>query len=54
MLYNFESRSDDVWVATFPRSGTTLTQEMVWLIENDFDFVTAQKKTLGERFPFYE
>ncbi|XP_031627373.1 sulfotransferase 1 family member D1-like [Contarinia nasturtii] len=53
-LYNLQSRPDDIWVASFPRSGTTLMQELVWLIANDFDYTTAQNKSLDERFPFYE
>lgn len=53
-MYNFEARPDDVFVCTYPRSGTTWTQEMVWLICNDLDYETAQKKTLNERFPFFE
>ena len=53
-IYNFQARSDDVWVVTFPRSGTTWTQEMVWLICNDLDYKTAKTITLNERFPFFE
>lgn len=53
-LYNFEARPDDVWIATFPRSGTTMTQELVWLIANDFDYHRAQLITLAKRFPFFE
>lgn len=52
--YNFPSRPDDVWVATFPRSGTTWTQELVWMIANNLDYEGAQKTTLTERFPFFE
>ncbi|XP_037932007.1 luciferin sulfotransferase-like [Teleopsis dalmanni] len=52
--YNFEARSDDVWIATFPRSGTTWTQEMIWLIANNLDFDAAKSQLLTERFPFFE
>ncbi|XP_029674105.1 sulfotransferase 1C4-like [Formica exsecta] len=53
-FYNFKTRPDDTWVASYPRSGTTLTQELVWLLSNNLDFVTAGKKLLAERFPFLE
>ncbi|GLH03813.1 Sulfotransferase [Gryllus bimaculatus] len=53
-FYNFEVRSDDTWVVTFPRSGTTWTQEMVWLLANNLDYFTASKIPLVDRFPFLE
>lgn len=52
--YNFEIRPDDVWVVTYPRSGTTWTQEMVWLLANNLDFETAAQIPLTARFPFLE
>lgn len=52
--YNFCCRPDDIWVATFPRSGTTWTQELVWMIANDMDYAGSQKTSLIERFPFFE
>lgn len=52
--YNFASRPDDIWVATFPRSGTTWTQELVWMIANDLDYEGSQSRPLTERFPFFE
>ncbi|KAL6426790.1 hypothetical protein ACFW04_009252 [Cataglyphis niger] len=52
--YNFETRSDDTWIITYPRSGTTLTQELVWLVANDLNFDVAHRRTLMERFPFLE
>ncbi|XP_046447169.1 sulfotransferase 1 family member D1-like [Daphnia pulex] len=52
-LYNFHVRPDDIWVLSFPKSGTTWTQELVWLIANDCDFEGAKKK-LNDRSPFIE
>ncbi|KAK9503869.1 hypothetical protein O3M35_010337 [Rhynocoris fuscipes] len=52
--YNFEPRKDDVWVMTYPRSGTTWMQELLWLVNNDLDYETAAKIPLIERFPFFE
>lgn len=53
-IYNMEVRPDDVWVITFPRSGTTWIQELVWLAENDLDYITAKEKPLYKRFPMLE
>jgi hypothetical protein len=53
-IFNFEVRPDDVFITTFPRSGTTWTQEMIWLICNDLDYETAMKVQLNKRFPFME
>nr|XP_029731851.1 sulfotransferase 1 family member D1-like [Aedes albopictus]XP_029731852.1 sulfotransferase 1 family member D1-like [Aedes albopictus] len=47
-------RSDDVWIASYPKSGTTWTQEMMWLICNDLDYEKARSITLDDRFPFLE
>ncbi|CAO1346303.1 unnamed protein product [Diamesa hyperborea] len=45
---------DDVWVVSFPKAGTTWTQEMVWLINNDMNFDKAFDENLLDRFPFLE
>ncbi|KAL7736751.1 hypothetical protein ACLKA6_015603 [Drosophila palustris] len=52
--YNFQARPDDIWISTVPRSGTTWTQEMIWLLANGLDYEQAQQRTLTERFPFFE
>ncbi|KAK5638159.1 hypothetical protein RI129_012454 [Pyrocoelia pectoralis] len=52
-IENFEIRNDDVIVASFPRTGTTWTQEMVWLLKNDLDYEGA-KMDINDRFPFFE
>lgn len=51
LIYNFEARPDDVFICTFPRSGTTWTQEMIC---NNLNYETAIEKELFSRFPFLE
>nr|CAD7266695.1 unnamed protein product [Timema shepardi] len=53
-IYNLKVRPDDTWIVTFPRSGTTLSQEMIWLIANQMDFETASNVALVRRFTFLE
>ncbi|XP_077296310.1 sulfotransferase 4 isoform X3 [Arctopsyche grandis] len=53
-FYNFNVRPDDTWIVTYPRSGTTWTQELVWMIANDLDYDTSAKIPLTDRFPFFE
>ncbi|CAH0389180.1 unnamed protein product [Bemisia tabaci] len=53
-LRTFHVRHDDIWCISYPKCGTTWTQEMVWLLENNLDFETAKDKLLLERVPFFE
>lgn len=53
-IYNFEFRQDDVVIMGFPRSGTTLTQEMIWLLCNDLNYKKASEITLSQRVPCLE
>nr|XP_031843272.1 sulfotransferase 4A1-like [Nomia melanderi] len=52
-IEDFEVKDDDVWVCSFPKTGTTWTQEMIWCIANNLDFEAA-RVLLPERFPFLE
>ncbi|XP_046418746.1 luciferin sulfotransferase-like [Neodiprion fabricii] len=52
-IENFEVRDDDIWVCSYPKTGTTWTQEMVWSIANNLNFERA-KIPLPERFPYLE
>lgn len=49
---NFQVRDSDVFVVTHPRTGTTWTQEMIWMISN-LDY-SKEKHRLEVRFPFLE
>ncbi|XP_013198993.2 sulfotransferase 1C4-like [Amyelois transitella] len=53
-IYNLELRADDVFIATFPKAGTTWTQELVWLVANELDYDTAKRVPLTVRCPFLE
>nr|XP_029731853.1 sulfotransferase 1A1-like [Aedes albopictus] len=53
-IRNLTVYKDDVWVVTFPKCGTTWTQEMVWLIGHDLDYETAGKVDLSLRTVFIE
>ncbi|KAL4719856.1 hypothetical protein ACJJTC_011244 [Scirpophaga incertulas] len=53
-IYNFSLRPDDIWVVTFPKSGTTWVQELVWMVANDCDYEGSDKTPLTTRYPFLE
>ncbi|XP_063921563.1 luciferin sulfotransferase-like [Zophobas morio] len=52
-LDNLQVSENDIWICSFPKCGTTWTQEMVWMIINNLDFERA-KRPLDERSPFVE
>ncbi|KAJ8722509.1 hypothetical protein PYW07_003689 [Mythimna separata] len=53
-IYNMPLRPTDVFVATYQRSGTTLSQELVWLVANDLNYEKAAEIPLTHRYPFLE
>ena len=53
-ISSFDVREDDIWISSFPKCGTTWTQEMVWNIVNNVDLEQARSVTLDKRIPFLE
>lgn len=53
-LRAFKIRPNDIYCFGYPKTGTTWTQEMVWLINNNFDFKKAKKISQLYRFPLIE
>ncbi|XP_050716686.1 sulfotransferase 1C4-like [Eriocheir sinensis] len=54
-IYNFKWRSSDVVVMTYPKCGTTWTQEIIWTMRNNtnFDHPHANEPIM-DRSPFIE
>lgn len=52
-IKNVEVFPDDIWVISYPKCGTTWTQETVWQICNGVK-LDDDHKDLSERFPFLE
>lgn len=53
-IKNFSVRKDDVWVVSFPKTGTTLTAEMVTLLLSDLDYEQIEQRDIIERVYFLE
>lgn len=53
-MKSFQVRDDDVWIISYPKTGTTWMCEMVWLLNNKLDFELARKIHQNDRVPFIE
>lgn len=53
-IKELEVKPDDIWLMSYPKSGTTWCQEMIWLICNDLNYEKAHSSKLGERWAYLE
>ncbi|XP_044248960.1 luciferin sulfotransferase-like isoform X1 [Drosophila takahashii] len=53
-IRDFETRSSDVFLVTFMKSGTTWMQELAWLLLNQLDYEAAQSSYAMVRSPYLE
>ncbi|XP_007940552.1 sulfotransferase 1C4-like [Orycteropus afer afer] len=53
-IWNFEAKPDDLLIATYPKAGTTWTQEIVDLMQNKGDVDKSRRAPIYERIPFIE
>lgn len=54
IMKDFKVRDDDIWILTYPKSGTTLGTEMIWLLCYDLDYEEAAKTELIRRLTHFE
>ena len=53
-ILDFHVNSDDTFVGSFPKCGTTWTQELVWCLLNNLDYEKSSATILDERVPYFE
>ncbi|XP_066482996.1 sulfotransferase 1C2-like [Tiliqua scincoides] len=53
-IWEFQARPDDVLICTYPRSGTTWTQEIVDMIRHEGDLQKCARAPITQRVPFIE
>jgi len=53
-VYNFHCRPDDVWVVTYPKSGTTWMLEMAWMVSHGVDLAAGRATPQTLRCPYIE
>ncbi|XP_035218190.1 sulfotransferase 1E1-like [Stegodyphus dumicola] len=51
---SYEAREDDIYVVSYPKTGTTWLQEIVFIIHSNLDFNAAKTTDLHQRFPYIE
>ena len=51
---DFIIQQSDIWVSSFPKSGTTWLQELIWCLKNNVDIDKAKARVLDKRVPFFE
>ena len=54
-IWNLKPRADDVWLLTYPKSGTTMVTELLWQMSTGCNVKSQQsKKKLDLRCPYIE
>ncbi|XP_028914037.1 sulfotransferase 1C4-like [Ornithorhynchus anatinus] len=54
LIWNFSAKPDDLLIATYPKAGTTWTQEIVDMIQQEGDVDKCRRAPTHQRNPFIE
>lgn len=53
-IKNFSIRKDDIWIMSYPKTGTTLLSELITVLLSGMDFEKLEKTSLNVRSPYLE
>ena len=53
-IKNFSVRPDDVYVISYPKTGTTFLSELICVLLSGLDFGSCERKSRMERYPYLE
>lgn len=53
-MLNFKTKLDDLWIVTMPDGSNNWMEEIIWMIQQDFDFEKAKSVPLNQRCPLVE
>lgn len=53
-FFNYPLDPRDIWLVSPPRTGTTWTSEMIWLLANDLDYEGAKSPLLPDRWNYLD
>lgn len=53
-IKEFKVRSDDVWIVSYGKTGTTIVCEMISVLLNDLNFERVEETPIMRRIPFLE
>ena len=54
-IWNLKPRKDDLWIVTYPKSGTTMASELLWQMSTGCDVKSKDsRRKLILRVPFLE
>ncbi|XP_050304018.1 sulfotransferase 1E1-like [Anthonomus grandis grandis] len=51
---HFKVRSDDVWINGYPRSGTSVTADICWMLTHKMNFEVAKSTAFNDRSKLFE
>ena len=52
-IWEMKPRPDDIWIVTYPKCGTTMTQELVWQVISSIKYKTMVTNFLAGLTPMW-
>ncbi|XP_060524707.1 luciferin sulfotransferase-like [Cylas formicarius] len=53
-VLQWDIRKEDIWICSYPKTGTNWLLELVWMLVNDLDYEKALSISMNKRCPFLE